>query len=703
MSDNAETQEGQDVLRPRARIIQAIGENLISNDIIALTELIKNAYDADAKRVIIEFREPLEIDQGGISVLDDGTGMTLDVLRKSWMEPATISKRLAKTSLGGRRVTGEKGLGRFSAARLANIMVIDSTTTDPSKRVHAEFNWGEFRKEEPYLDQVNCKWKEMSVDPKTPAGTLIRLDGLRSEWKKLTFKRLRRELGRLTARSTIRSLQNFSIILDLPEVYAEYSGEIEPSKIVEHPHYSATGKVSESGHITASLQVGADTHKLDERISLDEDGHSPTCGAFEFEFRIWDRDPESLRVLSDSLKLTTRRIREDLNDICGISIYRDFFRVMPYGDRADDWLRLDYRRVQQPSLRLSNNQIVGALYIAADGNDKLQDKTNREGLIDGEALEDLKKSTRYILSKIEELRYVKRKDKRDEAVAAEPHQGLFSSLDIEPIKKAFAEKYPRDTQFIAYLEERSQALRTSVGKVQEVLVRYRRLSTLGVMMDKLMHEGRSPLTAISNETVLLRKAVAKMNLSEKDSGLICKKLDVINGQAQLLDKLFERIAPLSGKKRGLPQKQFIEPLIDNFFALFQSELASKKIRLLLPNSQTEAVVDNSDLNEIFINLINNSLYWLTRVESGNRAIAVNLNKVEDALEIVFSDSGPGISPAIQSVIFDPYFTTREDGTGLGLTIVGEIAADYDGTVDLIDPGPLPGASFRITLRRQEHN
>src|SRR5206468_8448360 len=86
--------QGSTPLRPRARLIQAIGEDLISNPIIALIELIKNSYDADATSVIIEFEPPLKQGQGAIVVKDDGQGMSLAILESSWMQPATAGKKL---------------------------------------------------------------------------------------------------------------------------------------------------------------------------------------------------------------------------------------------------------------------------------------------------------------------------------------------------------------------------------------------------------------------------------------------------------------------------------------------------------------------------------------------------------------------------------------------------------------------------------
>jgi HSP90 family molecular chaperone len=111
----------ESALRPRARIMKTLGSELISNDAVALIELVKNSYDAEASRVLISFVGPLLPGQGRIDVFDDGFGMSLDVVRGAWMEPATPGKRQTTNSgVKSRRVLGEKGIGRFAAMRLAS-------------------------------------------------------------------------------------------------------------------------------------------------------------------------------------------------------------------------------------------------------------------------------------------------------------------------------------------------------------------------------------------------------------------------------------------------------------------------------------------------------------------------------------------------------------------------------------------------------
>ena len=118
---NNDNDSGAATLRPRARIMRTLGDELISSEMVAVIELVKNAYDADATRVLVRLREPLEKEEGGIDVVDDGHGMTIDTVLGAYLEPATsYRKDHVRSEELGRAVTGEKGIGRFAVSRLAN-------------------------------------------------------------------------------------------------------------------------------------------------------------------------------------------------------------------------------------------------------------------------------------------------------------------------------------------------------------------------------------------------------------------------------------------------------------------------------------------------------------------------------------------------------------------------------------------------------
>jgi C4-dicarboxylate-specific signal transduction histidine kinase len=656
--------------------------------VVALVELIKNAYDADANKVRIVFEEPLQPTQGGILIEDDGVGMPLKIIQQAWFEPATVSKTRNTKSTAGRRVTGEKGIGRFAAARIAQAMEMESLAKGAKRLVRVRFDWGRFDDEDLYLDQVRCRWEEAPAPKGRKHGTTLHLTGLNDAWDAESFARLRGELSRLV--SPHKAKNDFEISMILPDKFRDYAGVITPPPILGKPHYRFTGVVEAQGQLRANYE-GPDTKKpvpvageilLKRRI--------PESGPFQFEFRVWDRD--NLDPLADELRSTVRKLRQDLDSACGISIYRDDFRVL----LADnDWLRLNLRRVQNPTMRLSNNQIVGAVFISADKNRGLRDQTNREGIVSSPAFDDFKQALVEVLSKLEVKRDTYRRGQRPQ----KPAIGLFEALDIAPLREYVEKRYPNDAELKAFLGERTRAFEHGVAEVQQVLARYRRLATLGQIIDVVLHEGRTPVAAISNEVALARRDIERAEHKVINQESLQKRLSTITQQTEVLSTLFKRLAPFSGRKRGRPAEIAIEDALENAFALFRRRIAELHVDVHLPSSRTVVTVDEAEMQQIFVNLLDNSLYWLEKVPQNRRSIAVEVSRRPGELRTLFSDNGPGVPEDIRDRIFDPYFSTKPDGVGLGLTIAGETAAEYEGALELVSGGPLEGATFRVTLRR----
>lgn len=235
-------------LRPRARLLRTLGEELISNEVVAVIELVKNAYDADATRVMIRFVGPLEPGKGCIEVIDNGHGMELKTVQTVWMEPATPSKRgkLRRTEKFKRRYLGEKGIGRFASSRLADELEVVSRPDGAAKEVYAVFDWRQFDDEKKYLDEILILWEERqpveikaggtiellwkSEKKMLPAhklgyGTILRMAGLKQKWEMKQFEDLRRGLARLISPKAAKE-EDFEIELDLPQEFSQFSSKV---------------------------------------------------------------------------------------------------------------------------------------------------------------------------------------------------------------------------------------------------------------------------------------------------------------------------------------------------------------------------------------------------------------------------------------------------------------------------------------------
>lgn len=700
-------QKGNTILRPRARLIKTIGEELISNDIVAIIELVKNSYDANSSIIEIKFEgriinvkegrkiKRVLIREGSIlKISDDGIGMDLETIMSAWMEPATIMKKNVKMSRGDkRRYTGEKGIGRFASAKLAATLKMITKPENDNEAV-VDFNWKDFSNDEKYLDQVECNWEVRLPTEIKNRGTTLILSDLNIDWDEDKFRELRIALSRLV--NPVAPILDFLIDVRLPKELEDLSGLISAPESLSKPDYAISGVIDSTGSpeiMYTSKKVGKTEKLIINKLQLRNPIRDPVAGPFSFEFRVWDRDSESLRKVATEIGSTLKNVKSDLDDLAGISIYRDNFRVLPYGEKKNDWLRLDIRRVNNPTLRLSNNQIVGYVSISFDNNPDLKDQSNREGIVESQAFNDFKELITLILNELEIRRYEERPRETD---SSSNQEGIFSQLSIAPIVELVQSKLPNDKEANEVVSKTEASILAGVKKIQEVLSRYRRLSTLGLLIDVILHDGNNFLAKVDSETFLLSKEI---NKDKPDKSSINDHVKNISEERKVLAQLFKRLEPFGGRKRGRPNDIIIERSIANVFALHATELKKLNISYVLPNSQNEVRIDEGELQIIIVNLLQNSLYWLETI-IGDRKIEVSIDRTDNDLSIIFSDNGPGIKEEHQDLIFDPYFSTRPDGVGLGLTIVGELVTEYNGEFCLIDNGPLDGASFKITFRNR---
>ena len=151
-----------------------------------------------------------------------------------------------------------------------------------------------------------------------------------------------------------------------------------------------------------------------------------------------------MKKLAVEIDSNWNTVKKDLDAACGISIYRDDFRVLPYGEPDNDWLKLDLRRVNSPTLRLSNNQLVGYISFSLDSNQKLKDQSNREGIIDSPEFSDVKSCIKEILNLVEKAR---RKERiQEKKVVEKEEMTLYKSFEIEPIRVITQNKVPDDKE-----------------------------------------------------------------------------------------------------------------------------------------------------------------------------------------------------------------------------------------------------------------
>lgn len=673
---------GRATFRPRARLLKLLGEELISDDVVAITELVKNAHDADASRVTIRFSDVLS-DEGSITVTDDGDGMDLEILLHRWMEPAASIKgrKGTRRTRSGRRMLGEKGVGRFAVGKLASGLELISKRRRKAEEIRAVFDWDEFGDDSLMLDDVGARWERRKPITIKPHGTILRMTGLRSRWNERMFRRMCTRLSRLLSPSGTGS--NFVICIESDE-FPDYSGELKTGFLDRSP-YRITASFDGSQSIILKVNGGeAETHLWNGAGDLE-------CGPVGVTIHAFDLDTESLCRVGPRVD-----VRGWLRHWAGLSIYRDGFRVWPYGEPHDDWLRLDQRRVNNPVVRLSNNQVVGFVDITADGNPGLKDQTNREGLTSGRALEDLRRLMYFVLQVLEADRQTKRRPFRKSTTRKVETAHLTVRMDdeIDRLSGEVSKKVARDLKRLA--KNAKGVLEDSAASHQLMINQYAELAAAGQVAAGL-HETTVPILEGA------RSSCEELSSHLNGSGTRATRrmIEAINDRLDQLDEHLKILSPMSGasvvRRRPIDVPREIERYRDMSSTLLVSE--GVKMTLNVPEGGILRVEMRPEAFRKVLHLLAvNSVDWLRDVPAGK--ITLSVRDAGEACELIFSDNGPGIPPTIRGQVFDPMFSGKENGRGMGLTLCRNIVEAHRGTIEVVKDRRRVGASIRIHLPKK---
>lgn len=693
---------GEAQMRPRARLVKLIGDELISDEPVALVELVKNAYDADASVVNVVFEGDDPDNLARIIVEDDGYGMCLDDILSKWLEPGTISKRGKELTPKGRILQGAKGIGRFASARLAERLILESKMVDHSGII-IMIDWGVFD-DDSYLEDIRIEWEE--TEPSNlPNGTRITLESLRKKWTEADFQILHSRLGRLI--SPFQDIVDFDILLDIPGDN-QFSGQVSPPDMIMQPRYKLQGCLNEYGFFSGSVEIDGNIVKEFKGHQLREKNQPVYCGQFSVEIRAWDRDTESLRPFAERYGYSITKIRSTLNEYCGVSIYRDGFRVHPYGQKGDDWLNLDNRSRQNPTKNLANNQVVASLRIGRENNESLVDRSTREGLVINDEFIDLQEWFREVLNLLEGCRY-KARPRSDDARNDNP---LFGGLDLkEEVRVALKDLGP-EHPIARLMIDADKRVRDETERIREHLNRLLTLSGLGQMVDLVIHEIGAPLGLINRQVAILEKRLLPFaeGMPATCQGPEAKwvkdqlppRFKDIKARCEQIHLLRNRLDPQTPAKRGKATVFDVREEIENTLDLFAVLIERQKIQVerQLPADLLRVQMSRASLGQVLSNLVDNALYWLTRHygKAGGGRLMISLTPQEGGFELCINDDGPGIAEEDRERIFDSYFTTKPSGMGLGL-FVARMAMEPYGRLYLGESPQLPGACLIAKFER----
>ncbi len=688
-------------LQIHPRVFGALGADLVTNDVVAVIELVKNSYDAFATRVDVRFGT----DTQGASYLDiqdDGHGMTRRIIERVWCLVATpyrrshaISKRGSKT----RRVAGEKGLGRLSTARLGDrVEMLTQAASGVCWKVTVD--WSEIAKAKS-LDQcsVTCV-RYRGRSPFIKSGTRVRVCGLRTDWSPAQIDDLEDNLGRLVP--PFKQLGGFSIVLSAPG--REGHGVlVQPHAFLAYPKYSIKGKAHLGGRIVADYKfapIGGGRGRskrltLDSFVATNGIPEEKRCGPFSFEIRAWDIAGEDTAKIAEEFDLKKSLVRKAIGAHKGLSIYRDGILVLPKSEGARDWLGLDLRRVSKIGTRLSTTQIVGYVEISGDTNRAIEDTSDRERLVDNPQVLLFQSMLKTIVAALENERDSDRRDPTQE----KPLVDLLADLSADELVEEVADAAEEDalaSEALPLVRDFGARLRKARKSLEKRLTYYSRLATIGTITEMLIHEVRNQTTVIDR---FLRTAESAANGGTGD-GPFVRQLHLAQGALESLEELADTFAPLATRsfKRRKRSCQLSERIL-RCLVYVARDIKRLDVDVSVPSQADRLVaVDPAELEAIILNLLTNALYWLEQSRIP-RQMQIRVTTIQhgERVRVAIHDSGPGIADEDTERVFWPGVTRKPGGVGMGLTIASELVEVYGGQMYLEHPGKLGGASFTFDL------
>ena len=683
--------------------MRLLGDELIRDPNIAIFELVKNAYDADASYAHVTMFNVDDRRSGSILVDDDGTGMDWETLTGVWLEPGTDfrkrqrDRREGRSPRFGRLPLGEKGVGRFAAGKLGDRVTLITRAKDQPEIV-VEVDWEELLAHD-YLSEalVPIHTREPTVFTGHRTGTRMHISSLRDDWSRGMLRNAHRAITAIC--SPFGEAGDFKTDLRLIPDRGWLSGLLDPRTVIEQALFTATGKIwgveGQGEYLDYEYEFnpprGMDRvsgrsesehgQKLPARQRRRTDDVAPTnladhaIGRVSFTLHIFDREPQILRLSSTDRSGT----RQFLDQNGGIRVYRDGMRVYNYGEPGDDWLDLSGRRVNAPTSQLSNNIVTGAFFLDLEQSGELIEKTNREGFVENDAYRSFRDA---VMRTVDLITTERNKDKiRIRNAYSTPNQGLVEVVDDlrEVLKQRgmlaelgqYADRLERQ-----YLDMRDRLL-TSAGA--------------GLSLAIVIHE--------------VEKGIGELKLAVERDVSIERIRELANHLSELVDGL-TYLTRRSGRSVERASRLVRQSLFNTEY-----RLRYHSIRVLngfdMGGDDFEIRCTRRLLIATMMNLIDNSIYWLDQKGGDNAAVYIGPSReFSEGPAIIVADNGPGFRD-LPGLLVEPFISNKPDGMGLGLHLADEVMKTHggrlhfpvQGEVDL--PPGIDGAVVALVFNKEE--
>lgn len=712
-----------------AGLIQRLGYELVGRAETAVSELIKNAYDADATIVDVDFIDS-NIKGGTLIVSDNGVGMTENQLINGFMRISSadkvhnpISKRF------GRRKAGRKGIGRFATQRLGEELIIITQTKDAKKASRIVIKWNEYTIDRE-LSSITFPIEE--IDKVKEEGTILIIGCLRDGWTIASIKRVYRYVLDLFQPNYLsdRSKKHNSAIQNEESFKVNFAQEINGDRdILINDQISIFNKALAvfEGYIDnqhkGSVHIKSEGLKIDDIIDIEynkknEDGKgiekyysNLEDVHFKIHYFIYSR-PQYYGGKVTNLELSG--IQELSKTASGVRLYRNGFRVLPYGEPTDDWTNIDRRWASESgvvNVPLNNKNLYGFVEITDPGGALFEETASREGLIENEAFRQLSDFLHKSL--------VAARQRVSEGVTLfkEQFTGIENSVeDSEEKQQSTEEKLKALENLVENLdnkendsednnsshqspkgEEEKKAQRkklvASIRKEIEEASMLRVLAGMGLIIGEFSHEVKQFQPSIYGYISQLREEKLTEN------GII-----QLDGITYNLNNLIAYTAYFNATVSQNINRE-TEPIdvlavLDAFQQTIANDLLKSRIGFEVDVWDYDVVtipMHKSEWSSLLFNLYTNAKKAINRAQQIDGKIFIEVGIANDNVFLNFYDNGDGIPIENQSRVFNAFFTTSTPagfdaprneqlvGSGLGLKIVKDIVISYKGKIFVSTP------------------
>lgn len=728
--------------RPYARLMNVIGDQLITDKKVAVIEIIKNSYDADASIVKVRFCNMSNVGfnslpkdkQAYIEIEDDGSGMSLDIIKNVWLRPATPNKfdkkkRKYLTTDKGRIIQGEKGIGRFAIHKLGERIEL-FTKAKGENEVKLEMNFVDFNPDDAnlfnqptdykLLDEVSNNWYVQSPSERVmnESGTIIRIYNIRELWSLNDYKELYQNIQRMmppiddNARLLgVDFVRDFTI-----EMYKEGNLYVDEdvrtfADVIERAQFSMIGSVDENGNAQFQYKSLSPRRIFRTTINLLDDSalsisnyslygtrwfkdndRNPQCGPFCFTFYAFDLKNKDLTILDKDLE---KFIKENF-----VFVMRDGIRVYPYGEKGIDWLDLDkLRSTYRAGQFISYNDLTGFVYISQEKNPMLRDATNRQGLVNDKGCYNDFKSLVTALTEI--FNYEIKIDKNKKAIQKRTSMRLSNEILQNSLVRL--QKSLERTENLEALELSNKffdACQKHIDVIKERMEIVEDLAGLGMAVEKSSHDSIRILSLMTQNIKSFKIKLVSHNYQEQDLidlfNEFEENLNIVHDDMQIIQPLFKI-------QRQSIKDVSIKECIAKVLRYFRNDIEGKICNNLNQVADDLVVKTNVGLIlQILINLIDNSIYWLSK--SGNQDKKIHFALSPTNRTLIVADNGNGIREDIVPFVFNEFFSMKSNGRGLGLYIVRELLSRINAKIQVIEQPAdkiLQGANFIIKFDEED--